>query len=103
MLKRKAIGSDYEDRKDAVDAELQSLRDSGAIQEVDHVPHSTKPLPRKMVTTLKPITGSTMKKKKATVCVCGNFQAKNSTELLYTANSDVSSIRAVLAEAAQHP
>ena len=33
----------------------------------------------------------------------GNFQQKKPTDLFYTANTDVSSIRVVLAEAAQHP
>ena len=32
-----------------------------------------------------------------------NFQQKKPTDLFYTANTDVSSIRVVLAEAAQHP
>ena len=35
--------------------------------------------------------------------MCGNFQQKKPTYLFYTANTDVSSIRVVLAEAAQHP
>ena len=33
--------------------------------------------------------------------MCSNFQEKRPTDLLYTANTDVSSIRMVLAEAAQ--
>ena len=43
------------------------------------------------------------KKKKARVCVCGNFQQKKPTDLFYTANTDISRIRVVLAEAAQKP
>ena len=35
--------------------------------------------------------------------MCGNFQQRKPTDLFYTANTDVSSIRLVLAEAAQHP
>ena len=35
--------------------------------------------------------------------MCGNFQEKKPTDLLYTANTDVSSIRMVLAEAARQP
>ena len=35
--------------------------------------------------------------------MCGNFQQKKPTELFYTANTDVSNIRVVLAEAAQNP
>merc|ERR1712074_480648 len=49
------------------------------------------------------VPGFTTKKKKAIVCVCGNFQQKKPTDLFYTANTDVSSIRVVLVEAAQHP
>ena len=35
--------------------------------------------------------------------MCGNFQQKKPTDLYYTANTDISSIRVVLAEAAQRP
>ena len=35
--------------------------------------------------------------------MCGNFQQKKPTDLFYTANADISSIRVVLAEAAQNP
>ena len=58
-------------------------------------------LPMKVVLTLKPVPGMTTKKKQARAC--GNFQRKKPTDLLYTANADVSSIRMVLAEAAQRP
>ena len=67
-----------------------------------HVPHNKQILPIKVVLTLKPQPGLSTKKKKARVCVCGNFQQKKPTYLFYTANTDVSSIRVVLAEAAQH-
>ena len=43
------------------------------------------------------------KEEKARICACGNFQEKKPTNLLYTANTDASSIRIVLAEAAQRP
>ena len=56
----------------------------------------------KVVLTLKPEPGLTTKKKKARVCVCGNFQQKKPTDLFYTANTDVSGIQVVLAEASQH-
>ena len=35
--------------------------------------------------------------------MCGNFLQRKPTDLFYIANTDVSSIRVVLAEAAQHP
>ena len=35
------------------------------------------------------------------MCVCGNFQEKRPWESFYTANTDISSIRVVLSEAAQ--
>ena len=100
---RRAIGPDREAWKTALDAELNSLRESGAIDVVTHVPHGIRPSPTKMVHTLKPIPNSTARKKKARACACVNFQKKKATELLYTASSGISSIRAVLAEAAQDP
>ena len=78
------------------------MRDKGAIETVTHVPRGKQVLPMKVVLTLKPELGLTTKKKKARVCVCGNFQQKKPTDLFYTANSDVSRIRVVLAEATQH-
>ena len=97
---RTSIGKDRQQWKLALEAELQSLRDTGAIATVKHVPRNKQILPMKVVLTLKPQPGLTTKKKKARVCVCGNFQQKKPTDLFYTANTDVSSIRVVLAEAA---
>ena len=57
----------------------------------------------KVVLALKPLPEVSTKKKKASLCVCGNFQQKKPTDLFYTANTDISSIRVVLAEAAQKP
>ena len=54
-----------------------------------------------MVLTLKPVEGTTRRKKKARICVCGNYQKQIGPEQLYTANSDIASIRLVLAMAAQ--
>ena len=69
---------------------------------MQHVPRSKQILPMKVVLTLKPQQGVTTKKKKARICVCGNFQQKKPSDLYYTANTDVSSIRVVLAEASQN-
>ena len=55
----------------------------------------------KAVLTLKPIPGVKTKKKKARVCICGNFQKKKEGESYYTANVDITSIRLVLIIAAQ--
>merc|ERR1711867_258638 len=55
----------------------------------------------KAVLTLKPVAGSSTKKKKARVCFCVYFQQKRPWESFYTANTDISSIRVVLSEAAQ--
>ena len=79
------------------------MRDTGAIETVKHVPRGKQVLPMKVVLTLKPVPGLTAKKKKVRVCVCGNSQQKKPPYLFYTANTDVSSIRVVLAEAAQKP
>merc|ERR1711867_349856 len=100
---RTSIGKDRQQWKLALEAELQSLMDTGAIATVKHVPRNKQILPMKVVLTLKPQPGLTTKKKKARVCVCGNFQQKKPTDLFYTANTDISSIRVVLAEAAQNP
>ena len=99
---RDSIGKDRQQWHLVLEAELQSLRDTGAIETVTHVPRGKQVLPMKVVLTLKPVPGLTTKKKTARVCVCGNFQQKKPTDLFYTANTDVNSIQAVLAEAAQH-
>ena len=74
---RQSIGKDREQWKLASESELQSLKDIGAIEPVEHVPRGKQVLPMKAVLTLKPMPGVSTKKKKARVCVCGNFQQKN--------------------------
>ena len=59
-------------------------------------------LPMKLVTTVKPVERSEIKKKQARFVVCGNFQDKEAHEMLYTANTDNSTIRCALAVAAQN-
>ena len=100
---RNSIGKDRQQWQLALEAELQSFRETGTIEEVNHIPRGKQVLPMKVVLTLKPMPGMKTKKKKARVCVCGNFQEKKLTDLFYTANTDISSIRLVLAEAAQKP
>ena len=58
-------------------------------------------MPMKVVLILKPQPGTPLKKKKARGCVCGNYQEKLPTDLLYTANIDVTTIRLVLAVSSQ--
>ena len=96
-----SIGKDRQQWFLALESELQPLKETGAIQTVQHVPRGKQVLPMKVVLTLKPVPGVTTKKKKARVCVCGNFQQKRPSESFYTANTDISSIRVVLSEAAQ--
>ena len=74
---RHSIGKDRQQWCLALDSELQSLNDIGAIQTVQHVPHGKQVLPMKVVLTLKPVPGVLTKKKKARVCVCGNFSRKS--------------------------
>ena len=76
---RQSIGKDREQWKLALENELQSSKDTGAIDPVEHVPRGKQVLPMKAVLTLKPMPGVSTKKKKASVCVCGNFQQKKST------------------------
>ena len=66
---RKSIGKDRQQWKLALESELQSLRDTGAIATVKHVPRNKQILPMKVVLTLKPQPGLSTKKKKARVCV----------------------------------
>ena len=99
---RNSIGEDRESWKLALEAELNSLKETGAIEKVKHIPKGVKVLPMKMVLTLKPIPGMKTKKKKARVCACGNFQDKSPADLLYTANIDVTNIRLILAIAAKY-
>ena len=79
---RNSIGKDRAQWKLALEAELNSLRETGAIHEVKHVPKGVQVLPMKMVLTLKPEPGMETKKKKARVCVCGNFQEKKTNGLI---------------------
>ena len=66
---RNSIGKDRQQWHLALESELQSLRDTGAIETVTHVPRGKQILPMQVVLTLKPIPGLTTKKKKARVCV----------------------------------
>ena len=66
---RNSIGKDRQQWQLALESELQSLRDTGAIETVTHVPRGKQVLPMKVVLTLKPVPGLTTKKKKARVSV----------------------------------
>ena len=66
---RKSIGKDRQEWQLALENELQSLRDSGAIEAVRHVPRNKQVLHMKVVLTLKSVPGLTTKKKKAIMCV----------------------------------
>ena len=66
---RNSIGKDRQQWQFDLEVELQSLRDTGAIESVTHRPRGKQVLPMKVVSTLKPIPGLTTKKKKARVCV----------------------------------
>ena len=90
---RNSIGKDRQQWHLALESELQSLRDTGAIETVQHVPRGKQVLPMKVALTLKPVPG--LSTKKTRVCVCGNFQQKKPTDLFHTANADVSSMRVV--------
>ena len=63
---RNSIGKGRQQWHLALESELQSLRDTGAIEIVTHVPRGKQILPMKVVLTLP---GLTTKKKKARVCV----------------------------------
>ena len=77
---RQSIGKDRQEWKLALESELSSLRDTGAIVTVTHVPHEKQVLPMKVVLTLKPQPGLTTKKKKARVCVCVETSSRRSPQ-----------------------
>ena len=97
-----SIGKDRAGWKIVLEAELNSLMETGSVFPVRHVPKGAQVLPMKMVLVLKPQPGTHLKKKKARACVCGNYQKKSPAVLLRTANIDITSIRLVLAVAAQY-
>ena len=66
---RNSIGKDGQQWQLAFESEFQSLRDTGAIEMVTHVPRGQQVLPMKVVLTLKPELGLTTKKKKARLCL----------------------------------
>ena len=80
---RQSIGKDRQEWKVALEAELQSLRDTGAIVPVTHVPRGASILPMKVVLTLKPQKGLTTKKKKARACVWEFSTEKANRFVLY--------------------
>ena len=59
---RNSIGKDRQQWQLALESELQSLRDIGAIETVKHAPHGKQVLPMKVVLTLKPVPGISTKK-----------------------------------------
>ena len=54
---RNSIGKDRQQWHLALESELQSLRDTGAIETVTHVPRNKQILQMKVALTLKPVPG----------------------------------------------
>ena len=79
---RDSIGKDRQQWHLALEAELQSLRDTGAIETVTHVPRGKQALPMKVLLTLNPVPGLTTKKK-ARVCVWEFPAEKTNGFILY--------------------
>ena len=98
---RASVGHEREAWRLAMQAEVDSLRDNESFQTASEAElrglNVRKILPMKMVVGTKrdPVNGTS--KKKARAVICGNFQAKDPHEELYTANADITSVRAVLA------
>ena len=84
-------------------AEVQSLADNRTFVEVGkdelRSVNFRDILPMKLVTGTKRDAAAGTEKKKVRAVVCGNFQRKQGAEDLYTANADITSVRAVLAAA----
>ena len=73
---RNSIGKDRAQWKLALEAELNSLRETGPTHEVNHVPKGVQVLPMKVVLTLKPDPEMRTKKKRQEH-VCANSHEKN--------------------------
>ena len=86
-------------------AVADSLRGNGSYAEVPAAElkkvHYKDILPMKLVTGAKRDAHSAAANYKVRAVVCGNFQRKSENEDLYTANADITSVRAVLAAAAE--
>jgi len=98
---RASVGAEREQWRLAMQAELDSLRTTESFQiastaELRAVGFKDI-LPMKMVCGIKRDGTAQTEKKKARCVVCGNFQPKSPHEDLYTANADITSVRAVLA------
>ena len=101
---RQSVAAEREQWRLAMQAEVDSLRDnstfevatSGELRKLK----TSDILPMKLVTGIKRDAAAGTEKKKVRAVVCGNFQRKSQHEDLYTANADITSVRAVLAAAA---
>ena len=98
---RSSVGHVREAWRLAMQVEVDSLRDNETFSiaskdELKTVPLK-KILPMKMVVGTKRDSINQTEKKKARAVICGNFQEKSANEELYTANADITSVRAVLA------
>ena len=86
-------------------AEVDSLRDNGSYAEATQAElkklHHRDILPMKLVTGVQRDVNASASKFKVRAVVCGNFQHKQENEDLYTANADITSVRAALAAAAE--
>ena len=98
---RSTVGHEREAWRFAMQVEVGSLRDNETFQEATVAELRGVPvrkiLPMKMVVGTKRDPIKKAEKKKARCVVCGNFQDKSPAEELYTANADITSVRAALA------
>ena len=99
-----SYGVEREEWLAAMWAELNSLRSKRVFgdvlgQERNNI-RAWEILPMKVVLGIKSADQTGYKKKKVRAVVCGNHQAPNPDEQLYTANVDISTVRLMLAEAA---
>ena len=102
---RGSVGAEREAWRLAMQAEVDSLRDNGSYAEATSAElkklHHRDILPMKLVTGVKRDVNAAASKFKVRAVVCGNFQRKQQNEDLYTANADITSVRAALAAAAE--
>ena len=100
---RASIGFDCEEWKASMHGEVCSLLDAAmeVVPPAEAVKKDPKKIvPMKLVATLKPTDVENIKKKKIRGVICGNFIKKHHQEQCYTTNTNITSVRAILAVSA---
>jgi len=105
---RRAVGAEREEWFQAMAAELSSYRSNAVFDELPAADRgrvrASEILPMKVVAGIKPPKpgdAQQRRRKKIRGVVCGNFQARQPDEVVYTQNVEISSVRLALVVAAR--